>query len=64
MFAAILRASSLVSSLTAERRRGSFSKIHVSELLSVSVAHDVVVRLHLGSPRWREAAVGELVRLY
>src|SRR5215472_5710647 len=56
MFAAILRASSLVSSLAAERRPGSFSKIDVSELLSVSVAHDVVVRLRLGSPRRREAA--------
>jgi len=28
----------------------------VSELLSVSVAHDVVVRLQLGSPRRRETA--------
>jgi len=31
--------------------------IEVSELLSVGVAHDVVVRLQLGRPRRREAAV-------
>ena len=36
--------------------------IDVGELLSVGVAHDVVVGLHLGSPRGWEAAFGHFFR--
>jgi len=53
MFAAILRASSRVSSFTADRRPGSSSKY---KLLAVVVAHDEVGVLFLNSPRWWKAA--------
>ena len=35
---------------------GLVFEVDVSELLSVSVVHDIVVRLHLSRPRRREAA--------
>jgi hypothetical protein len=47
MFDAMRLASSLLSNLAADRRSGSF-EIHVSNLLSVGVPHDVVVRLDFG----------------
>ena len=53
MFAAILRASSRVSSFAADRRPGSSLKY---KLLAVVVAHDEVGVLFLNSPRWWKAA--------
>ena len=55
IFAAILRASSFVSNFAADLHPG---KIDVSELLSVSIAYDVVVRLQLGGPGRGEATIG------
>jgi len=40
MFAAIRRASSLVSSLAVDRRPGLILEIDIGELLAVVVAHD------------------------
>jgi hypothetical protein len=53
IFAAILRASSRVSSFAADRRPGSSLKY---KLLAVVVAHDEVGVLFLNSPRWWKAA--------
>ena len=34
------------------------SLMHVRKLLTISIAHDVVIRLEFGGPGWREAARG------
>jgi hypothetical protein len=56
MFVAILRASSRVSNLAAERRPGLILKINIGELLPVVIGHDKAGGLLLDSPRRREAA--------
>jgi hypothetical protein len=56
MFAAIRRASSLLSNLAAERRPGSLSIIDVAQRLTVCVVHDETVRHYFGGPGRREAA--------
>ena len=55
IFAAILRASSLLSNLAAERRPGSFLEIDIRKLLAGVVAHDEAGVQFLDSPRRREA---------
>jgi hypothetical protein len=55
-FTAILLASSRSNNFAADRRPGSSSKIAISELLAVGVAHDEASRLFLDGPRRREAA--------
>jgi len=55
MLAAMRLASSFVISLAADRRR-IIRIINVGKLLTVSVTHDVVVRLEFGGPRWWEMA--------
>src|SRR5215831_10116837 len=57
MFAAIRRGSSFVSSLAADLRPGSFSKIDIDELLSVGVADDKAGGLFL--QRTRAAGSGD-----
>jgi hypothetical protein len=54
IFAAIRRASSLLSSLAAERRPGSSSKINVGKLVPVVIAHDKARVQLLDGPRRRE----------
>jgi hypothetical protein len=61
MFAAIRRASSLVSSLAADRRPRLILEIDIGELLTVVVAHDKAGFQFVDGPRRREAAHGHLL---
>ena len=56
MFAAIRRASSLLSSLAADRRSRLILEVDIRELLAVAVADNKARGLFLDSPRRREAA--------
>jgi len=58
MFAAIRRASSLLSILAADRRPGSFLEIEITERLTVGIAHGKTRGLFLDRPGRREASLG------